>query len=248
MKILVIDNDNIIRQGLVTLILEEIKESVQIEEAFGVESGKEKIDSFKPDVVFLDVEMDDGTGFDLMSQIPSPTFQLVFVTAFNKYAVDAFRFSAIDFLLKPIDRLELKETLNRISQKIHQIDLISQLSILKDSINKLQNPDQKIVLKDNKSLYFVRINEILYCEAESSYTTFHLEDGNKIVVTKTMKEYEQLLEPLNFIRPHHSFLVNTSKILRLDKTDGGTLVLVNNLNIPISQRKYEQVMHLLAKK
>lgn len=248
MKILVIDNDNIIRQGLVTLILEEINESVQIDEANGVKSGKEKIDSFKPDVVFLDVEMDDGTGFDLMSQIPSPTFQLVFVTAFNKYAVNAFRFSAIDFLLKPIDRLELKETLNRISEKIQQNDLISQLSILKDSINKLQNPDQKIVLKDNKSLYFVRLSEILYCEAESSYTTFHLEDGNKIVVTKTMKEYEQLLEPLSFIRPHHSFLVNTTKILRLDKTDGGTLVLQNNQTIPISQRKYEQVMHLLAKK
>lgn len=248
MKVLVIDNEAVIRQGLVTMLLEELSDTIHIEEATGVQEGLNKIASFQPEVVFLDVEMDDGTGFDLMSQIPSPTFQLVFVTAFNKYAVDAFKFSAIDFLLKPIDRNELKDTLQRIHQKMHQNDLIAQLGILKDSITKLQNPDQKIVLKDNKSLYFVRVSDILFCQAESSYTTFYLQDGQKIVVTKTLKEYEQLLEPLNFIRPHHSFIVNSSKIIRLDKTDGGNLILENNHSIPISQRKYEQVLQILAKR
>jgi two-component system, LytTR family, response regulator len=247
MKILVIDNDTIIREGLVKLIQLELNDEVFIEQATGVEDGLFKIDSFQPEVVFLDVEMDDGTGFDLMSRVVSPKFQLVFVTAFNKYAVNAFKFSAIDFLLKPIDSLELKETLRKITQSLQQKDLINQLSVLKESINRLQNPDQKIVLKDSKSLYFIRVNEILYCQAESSYTTFHLVDGQKIVVTKTLKEYEQLLEPFNFIRTHHSYLVNSTKILRLDKGDGGCLILEDKTTVPISQRKWEHILQILAK-
>jgi len=245
MKILVVDNDAVIREGLVQLILQEAHDLSELQQATGVSEGLAAIRSFQPDLVFLDVEMDDGTGFDLLNQLTDISFQLVFITAHNKYAVNAFKFSAIDFLLKPIDRQELIDALKKVSEQVAQKDIASQLSILRNTLNQLHSSDQKIVLKDSKSMYFVRIEDIMNCESEGSYLTFHLTDGKKIVVCKSMKEYEQLLEPFLFVRTHHSHLVNIRKIARIDKTEGGTLVLENGAQIPMSQRKRDQIIALL---
>lgn len=247
MKALVIDNEELIRTGFVRNLKKLTAYVDSVEEADGVESGIQAIKKYNPDIVFLDVEMDDGTGFDLIKKIGQFDFQLIFITAFDKYAVNAFKLSAIDFLLKPIDEDDLISTLNKAQEAIKTKDISNQLEVLKNSLVELKSTDQKIVLKDNKSMYFVRINDIYNCEAEGSYTTFNLGDGSKIVISKPLREYEELLEPFGFVRTHNSHLVNTQKISRLDKADGGMIVLENGSNVPVSQRKWDEILRILNK-
>lgn len=247
MKILVVDNDALIRSSLRDLIRSNFPEITAIYEAGGVQEGLLQIKEQDPDVVFLDVEMEDGTGFDLLGQLPEYKFQLIFVTGFNKYAVDAFKFSAIDFILKPIEGVELIEAMRRASESMQTRNIAEQLEVMKMSLNELRSADQKIVLRDNKSLYFVKIAEIFHCEAQGSYTTFFLQDGAQIVVSRPLKEYENLLEHFGFVRSHHSHLVNIKKITRLDKADGGVLILENGNHVPVSQRKWDHIMEVLDK-
>ena len=247
MKVLVIDNEEHIRKGLVNNLKKFDALVSQVEDAVGVETGAAAIKSFNPDIVFLDVEMDDGTGFDLIKKIGQFNFQLIFITAFDKYAVNAFKLSAIDFLLKPIDIDDLQNTLQKAAEAIKTKDIYSQLEILQNAMIDLKSGVPKIVLKDNKSIYFVKINDIFNCEAEGSYTTFNLADNSKIVISKPLREYEILLEPFGFIRTHNSHLVNSQKIARLDKADGGMIVLENGSNIPVSQRKWDEVLRILNK-
>ena len=247
MKILVVDNDQLVREGLVKLIIQSCHDLTELQEATGVETGLEAIKQFNPDILFLDVEMDDGTGFDLLNKLPEHNFQLIFTTAFNKYAVNAFKFSAIDFILKPVAVEDLIEALDRAKQSIKTRNIADQLSVLKNSLSQLTSADQKIVLRDNKTMYFVKVNDIFNCEADGSYTTFFIDDGSQIVVTKPLREYESLLEPFGFIRTHNSHVVNSHKIAKLDKSDGGKLILDNGSIVPISQRKWDQVIALLDK-
>jgi two-component system LytT family response regulator len=247
MKILVVDNDALLRSTLVDLIRLNFPDITAIAEASGVQEGLAQIKAFHPDLVFLDVEMEDGTGFDLLGQIPEYKFQLVFVTAFNKYAVDAFKFSAIDFILKPVDSIELVEAINRANDSLKNQHIAEQLEVMKTALQELRAADQKIVLRDNKSLYFVKVADIFHCEAQGSYTTFFLQDGTQIVVSRPLKEYENLLEEFGFVRSHHSHLVNIKKITRLDKADGGLLILENGNSVPVSQRKWDHIMEVLDK-
>ena len=247
MKVLVIDNDALIRSALVELIRANFPEITAVSEASGVQDGLHQIRQHDPDLVFLDVEMEDGTGFDLLSQIPEYQFQLVFVTAFNKYAVDAFKFSAIDFILKPVESSELIEAIRRASESLKNQHIAEQLEVMKSSLQELRSADQKIVLRDNKSLYFIKVADIFHCEAQGSYTTFFLQDGSQIVVSRPLKEYENLLEEFGFVRSHHSHLVNIKKITRLDKADGGLLILENGKSVPVSQRKWDHIMEVLGK-
>ena len=244
MKVLIVDNDEILRLGLRTLLL-QIEIVTDIDEASGVEAGIKILETIKPDVVLLDVEMDDGTGFDFLRRLTNYKFQVIFITSHNKYAVEAFKFSALDFVQKPIDSQDLRQALFRANDVVKSNDLIGQIKVLQNALSGIKNDDQKIVLRDNKSLYFVKVNDILSCEAQGSYTTFYILGGDKIVVSKSIKEYETLLDPFGFIRTHNSYLVNPKKIVRLDKSDGGFLVLENGSRVPISQRKWDQILSIL---
>lgn len=245
MKVLIIDNEINLRNGIKILLQNYCPKVTLIAEADGVKSGLEMITNFKPDVLLLDVEMDDGTGFDLLKQIQEPVFQLIFVTAHNQYAIEAFQFSAIDYLLKPVDPGALQKSLQRASGKIRHENLEQQLQVLLHQLNGIHNKDRKIVLKDFENTWFVKVNDILYCEAEGTYTRFFLQDTEPILVSKNLKEYEEILEPLGFLRTHHSFLANPDKIKYYDKTDGGALILENGRSIPVSQRKKDFVMQAL---
>ncbi|HRF19719.1 MAG TPA: LytTR family DNA-binding domain-containing protein, partial [Chitinophagaceae bacterium] len=211
MRILIIDNEKIVRELLRDMIeaIEPGKNSIG--EANGVATGLQKIKSFSPDVVFLDVEMDDGTGFDLMQKIQQPTFQLIFTTAHNQYAIQAFKCSAIDYLLKPVDFTELGNALQKAATHISGNTLNKQLEVLVQQLSS-KNNDKQIVLKDSEASYFVKVSDILYCEAEGSYTKFYLAADSPIVISKNLSTYEDLLNAFGFIRTHHSYLVNPSKI------------------------------------
>lgn len=245
MKVLIIDNEINLRNGIKILLKNYCPEVISIAEADGVRTGLEMISNFKPDVLLLDVEMEDGSGFDLMNQIQEPDFELIFVTAHNKYAIDAFHFSAIDYLLKPVDPEALQKSLHKASGKIRNKNLQLQLQVLLQQLNGIQNKDRKIVLKDLENTWFIKVADILYCEAEGTYTRFFLQNTEPILVSKNLKEYEDILEPLGFLRTHHSFLANPDKIKYYDKTDGGALILEDGHSIPVSQRKKDFVMQVL---
>lgn len=248
MKLLIADNEPNLRTTLRVLVQAFCPEIVAIGEADGVQSGLEKIKNFQPDIVLLDVEMDDGTGFDLMKKVPHPAFQLIFVTAHNRYAIEAFQFSAIDYLLKPVDPDALQKSIQKAIRNIQSKDLGRQIEFLLHQLNEKQDHERKIVLKDIDNIYFVKVNDILYCMAEGTYTRFFLQSRPPVMVSKNLKEYENMLEPLGFIRTHHSYLVNPSKIIRFDKADGGSLILEDNLKVPLAQRKKEWVLNLLEGK
>lgn len=245
MKILLVDNEKEVRELLKDMIAAVAPATHQLEEADGVTSGLQKINSFNPDIVFLDVEMNDGTGFDLLNKISSPSFQLIFTTAHNKYAVQAFKCSAIDYLLKPVDFNELDRALQKAKTTISGSSLSKQMEVLMQQLATKESGDKQIVLKDSEASYFVKIADILYCEAEGSYTKFYLTTEIPIIISKNLSTYEDLLGTYGFIRTHHSYLVNAAKIKMYDKTDGGTLILTSGHTVPISHRKKDYVMHLL---
>lgn len=246
MKILLIDNEDEIRSILKEMILVWSKENYEIDEADGVATGIQKINSFEPDIVLLDVEMNDGTGFDLLKQVQNPTFQLIFTTAHNKYAVQAFKFSAIDYLLKPIDPLELNNSLAKAKENVANNTLQRQLSVLMQQFSTKNESEKQIVLKDIDKTYFIKISDILFCEAEGSYTKFYINNNETIFVSRNLHSYEELLAPAGFIRTHHSCLVNPSKIKVFDrKTDSGILILESGHTIPVSQRKKDFVIQFL---
>lgn len=245
MKILLIDNEKEIRSILKNMVANWSTQHI-IEEADGVISGIEKINSFQPDIVLLDVEMNDGTGFDLLKQLSNPSFQLIFTTAHNQYAIQAFKFSAIDYLLKPIDPIELNNSLQRAKENINTQTMQKQLAILLQQFANKNEPDRQIVIKDIDKTYFIKMNDILYCEAEGSYTKFYLSNGEPIFVSRNLRYYEELLSPAGFFRTHHSCLVNPTKIKIYDrKTDCGTLILEGGYTVPVSQRKKDFVLQFL---
>ena len=247
MKILIIDNEPDLRNGLRGLLnLSHFKDLI-IEEAEGVQTGLHKINTFVPDIVFLDIEMNDGTGFDLLKQLSQINFQLIVTTAHDAYAIRAFKFSAIDFLLKPIDPDELEISLQKAIDSISKSNLNLQLQILMQQMSNQSDPNKKIVLNDKRNTYFVKVSDILFCEADGPYTKFFLHEEQPILVSKNLKDFDELLSGQGFIRTHHSYLVNTSKIKMLDKKDGGLLILSGGHHVPVSQRKKEAVLDLLSK-
>lgn len=246
MKVLIIDNEAPIREGLRLQLETYFPEMQALQEATGVATGYAAIENFQPDIVFLDVEMDDGTGLDLLKKLGNYDFQLIFITAHNKYAVDAFKFSAIDFLLKPIDADDLMTSLEKAVSNLENKNLKDQIQVLNDSMNTISLEQKKIVLKDKDSIYFIKVNDIIRCHAEGPYTEFYITNGKKIIISKNLKEYEEMLEPFGFVRAHHSHLINIRKIIRFDKTDGGNLIMENNDEVPVSQRKKEHLMEIIS--
>lgn len=246
MKILIVDNEAEIRSVIKMMVQTQCDPSDQIEEAEGVESGLNQIRRFQPDLLLLDVEMNDGTGFDLLKQVPDPHFQLIFTTAHNQYAIQAIKYSALDYLLKPVDPEELAISLKKARSQINHLNVQQQLSILLSQMGNRPPAEQQIVVKDIDKTYFLRITDILYCEAEGSYTKFHLANAEPIFVSRNLRYYEELLVPAGFFRTHHSCLVNPEKIRVYDrKTDNGVLILEGGQCIPVSQRKKEMVLQLL---
>lgn len=246
MRILIVDNEDSVRTSLRTLI-GKLVPGAQISEAGGVQAGLARIADFNPDVLFLDVEMDDGTGFDLLRQVNAPEFQLIFTTAFGQYAIQAIKFSAIDYLMKPIDPAELALSLNKATQKISQKNLQGQLEVLMQQLGNKPATEKQIVLKDMDATYFIKVSDILYCMAEGAYTQIFVHNTDPILVSRNLHSHEELLSPSGFIRTHHSCLVNSAHIKLYDrKTE--TLVLTSGHAVPVSQRKREWVINYLEQR
>jgi len=211
-----------------------------------VADALEAIRQEHPDIVFLDIQMNNETGFDLLSKIADINFEIIFVTAYSEFAVKAFKFSAIDYLLKPIDIEELKNAVKKVEgKKLGQIS--SRLKVLQENLVVPVANDSRIALPSQQGLAFVKVNDIFYCKASSNYTIFYTADNKHYMVCKTLKEYEELLGH-NFFRIHNSYLVNLNAIKNYVKGDGGYVVLNNNVTLEVSKRKRGDFLERLSQK
>ena len=199
----------------------------------------EAIRSTPPDILFLDVEMPRLNGFDLLSKLPRIEFEVIFITAYDEYAVKAFRVNALDYLLKPIISSDLTEAIKRVKQKTKSEGNPSK----NIQIEKLKRSFNKIPLPNSDGIEFVFPHKILYCKSDGSYT-YVIMEHKKSLITKSLREMEELLEEHNFLRTHKSFLVNLSHIIKYIRIDGGYLVLSNGDKVAVSRRKKEELMKL----
>lgn len=214
--------------------------------ARSVKEAVEKINKYEPDVVFLDVEMEDGTGFDVLKSIERKDFKVIFVTAFDHYAVEAFRFSAMDYLLKPIISEDLMMALEKVKSALENEKANYQFKVLLENIHSLSKERKKIVLKEMDVHHIVQLDQIIWCTAEGSYTQFFLAGGDSILVSKHLKEFEDLLSPNGFFRVHRSHLVNLNKIKRFERSEGGTLYMEEDHIVPVSVRKKDRLGAMLS--
>ncbi len=214
--------------------------------ALTVEEGIEKINLLKPDLIFLDVQIDDKTGFDLLRAIPEINFAIIFTTAYEKFAIQAIKFSAIDYLLKPIDDTDLNAAvlkfMNERSQKLtaQKIDVL-----LQNTQNKKDLP-KKIIVPTVNGFEFLEIADIIRCQSDINYTTIYLKDKHKLVVAKTLKEFEELLSGHAFFRVHNSHLVNLNFIKSYNKGKGGSLILTEGTEIEVSFRRKDEFIKRLS--
>jgi two-component system, LytTR family, response regulator len=243
MKVAIIDDEPDARKTL-RYFLTTLRPACQIQEAAHVAAGLKLIASYQPDLVFLDVMMPDGTGFDLLKQLPTITFKLVIVSGHQEFALQAFRFSAIDYLVKPIDGDELQQTLERLkpAQPWNQI-----MEVLKQAVQPMPATDRKIVLKDLNAMYVVSVASIIRCEASDNYTTFFVSGQAPIIVSKPLKEYDELLTAYNFLRVHQSHLINMQQVQQFNKRDGGSLIMRDGSEVPVSSRKRDVLLAELSR-
>ena len=231
------------RQTLEKLVKQSCPNIQLLPSVDGVKTGVEAIQKHHPDLVLLDIKMDDGTGFDLLKQLQPVDFKVIFVTAYDQYAIKAFKFSAIDYLLKPVDADELAEAVCK-AEKLMQQDFSTQLNTLEENMQSGDKPNRKIILRTFDSIHLVKVQDINYCESEGSYTTIHLLNGKKIVVSTLLKEYDEMLKECGFYRVHKSYLINMRHIERFEKGEGGYVVLENEAKVPVASRKREELMEM----
>ncbi|ANI90481.1 DNA-binding response regulator [Arachidicoccus ginsenosidimutans] len=215
--------------------------------ATNADDGVQKILETNPDLLFLDIQMPDKNGFDVLRALPHHQFELIFVTAYDQYGIQAVKFAAIDYLLKPINPEELKISIAKVEEKLSRKKANLQLENLLELIkNKDSKKEHKLALATTKEIRFVNTSEIIRCESSNAYTTFYLSDGKNIMVSKPIFEYEELLTEYGFIRCHQSHLVNKKFIKSLIREDGGYLLLEDDTQIPISRNKKENVLKALT--
>ena len=206
--------------------------------------GLQKINELNPDLIFLDIEMPHMNGFQMLEQLSKIDFEIIFTTSYDQYAIKAFKFSALDYLLKPVDREELEKAIQKVSKKINP-PVSQQLEILLQKINQPTIAVQRIALPTMQGLEFVLVNSIIYCSSSNNYTEFFLKDKKKILVSRTLKETEDMLTDHAFLRVHNSHIVNLNAITKYVKGEGGYLIMEDGSTIDVSRSRKELLMQRL---
>lgn len=243
MKAVIVDDEKHVRETTGTLLSIYCPDITICGQAQNVSGGVELIRKEQPELVFLDVEMEDGTGFDLLSRFPERNFQVIFITGHNDYAIRAFKFSALDYILKPVDPEDLERAVKKAQKELASGESRLQLKALENNFS--DRKPSKIILKDSDNVYLISISEIIRCEADGNYTHFFLEDKRKLTISTTLKEYDQLLSDQGFFRSHQSHLINLNFFNRLEKKDGGIIYMKDGSAVPISTRKRDHLMKAL---
>jgi two-component system LytT family response regulator len=235
LKIVIIDDEKNVRLVLKNILKLVSPEAEVIGEANSVKNGLKLLKELKPDLVLLDIKLGDGTGFSLLNKLEEIDFKLVFITAFNEYAIKAFKFNAFDYLLKPIDPVELKNTIQKVQEKLNTENELKLL--LSNYQENQENNEQKLVIKTSNKTYFLPLNHLLYFQSDGSYCKIFTKDIS-ILASKNLKHFQELLPKEQFIRTHQSYVVNKKHIVGIENNH---VLFENDLEIPISVRKLHDI-------
>lgn len=246
---LLIDDDSNLRNGMKGLLSMYAPDIAILGEADSVKSGIKAIEDHQPDVVFLDIQLGDGTGFDILEQIMlkqgSINTHVVFITAHEEYAVKAFRFSALDYLLKPVDPEDLNAVIEKIKKVLANNETFAHIDLLLENISKKVDKFKRIALSTAEGIHLFEVSDIIRLESQDNYTKFYIQNNKPVLISKTLKEYEDLLSEQGFERIHQSHLINLAYLKSYIKKDGGYAVMADGSHLPISQRKKERLQELL---
>lgn len=235
---IIVDDELKSRESL-KILLEEFCDNVTVKALCqDVAEAVQAIQQHKPDVVFLDIQLQRETGFDLLTQLGDFDFEVIFTTAYAEYAIKAFKFAAIDYLLKPIDIEELKRALSKVEKRMND-SIALRLQQLMQNLKNTSSENYKLALPTTDGLVFVKMQDILYCEASSNYTEITVMDGKKYIVSRTLKEYEDMLSEHSFYRIHNSYLINLNAIKKYVRGEGGYVIMANDKSLDVSKRKKE---------
>ena len=245
---ILIDDDINLRNGMKALLERTAPEIQIIGEADSVETGVVLMKKTQPQVVFLDIHLGDGSGFDILEEVSKSlkiNSQIVFITAHEQYAIKAFRFSALDFLLKPVDPEELEKVIEKVKSIVHKNDRVAHIDLLLENIRKKVDNFKRIALSNADGVHLFEISDIIRCESLDNYTKFYIKNNKPILISKTLKEYEELLAEHGFERIHQSHLINLNYLKSYIKKDGGYVVMADETHLPISHRKKERLQEIL---
>ena len=244
LRTVIIDDESVTRETLVQMLRLYCPQTHLVGEAGDIVQGVQLIERTQPDLVMLDIKMPGGTGFDLLKKLNYQDMKVIFISAYEDYALKAFRFHALDYLLKPIDPDDLTDAVNA-AAKGQTISTGHQVQKSMPMVNNWPTATRKIALRTQGSIHLVDTSEIIRCESDRNYTRFHFLKNNTILVSKTLKDYDQILGPYGFMRVHKSHLVNLNHILCFDKRDGGFIIMRDGSEVPVASRKRFELLNFL---
>ncbi len=244
---IIVDDEQHCRDALSGLLERRHPEINLLGMATNVPEGLELYAKTKPKLLFLDIEMGSNTGFDLIQAIGPDRPHVIFTTAHEGYAVKAIRFSALDYLLKPVDADELSLAIGKVKQADRTPQSPDQIMALLKNLANPQAPDRRIALPVADGLEMVDTGDITYCESDSNYTVVHQKDKKRLVISRTLKEFEDILDPTQFVRVHHSYLINVKHVKKYIRGEGGEVIMSDGTNVAVSRRKKQELMDSLAR-
>jgi two-component system LytT family response regulator len=244
MRTVIIDDEEHARQTIARMIRDEADDVEIVGEAGDIQTGLELLRVEKPDVLLLDIDLPDGSGFDLLEQLPRYDFKLIFITAFEEYAIKAFRFSALDYLLKPFDPDDVRTAFKKAREIIEKEETQLKLDAFLYNIEHMSKETRKIVLRTSESIHLVNVQDIMHCRSDGNYTHIFLSDRKKLLVSKTLKEFDTMLTPYGFFRIHQSHLINLNFMDHFSR-EQDQVVLKDATALPVSSRRKDHLLKIL---
>jgi two-component system LytT family response regulator len=244
-RAIIIEDEKMSRETLRKLLEKYCPTVDVVSEADGYRKGMDEIRKHQPDVIFLDIQMPDGSGFRLLEEMELINFEVIFTTAFDQFAIKAIKYSALDYLLKPIIPQELIEAVDKVEKKKLDLQKRKSLDVMLDTMKPQEEQNQKIILSTSDMIHVISIDDIIRCESDNYYTYFYFTDGRKLLISKTLKENEEILSHHNFIRPHKSHLINIKYIKSFLRHEGGVILMTDGTRIPVSRRKKDKIMEII---
>lgn len=246
LKAIIIDDERSSRNALRQKLINHCAEVTVVAECENGEDGITSIETLNPDIIFLDVEMPRMNGFTMLQQLQQHNFEIIFITAYDHYAIKAIKFSALDYLVKPVEIADLKTAVAKVSEKRIKVSSNTALETLLHNLLNREKEQQRIAIPSMEGLQFIETGDIIYLEAQSNYSTFHLTGNKKITVSKTLKDFEDLLPASIFIRIHHSTIININCIEKYIKGEGGQVIMKNGIALDVARRKKEEVLKIIG--
>ena len=247
MRTILVDDERANLENLEVLLANYCPIVKIVARANHVDIAAELIELHHPDLLFLDIQMGKSSGFDLLNRLSDRSFEVIFVTAYDQYGIQAIKFAALDYLLKPVNSEELMEAVRKAENRLKNKVQSEQLSFLLQQITKPEASNPKIALPQQNEIRYVEVRDVLRCEADNTYTFFNLANGDRILVSKPLKEYSDLLKPQGFLRTHQSHLINPAYVKSWLKEDGGMLLMKNGDKVAVSKPNRESVKAALGK-